>query len=143
MVMPNPKVLVFAQSDVEGLPRLEYVAEEHRCIRAAVLDKCMLTLNGSCHNQRMGEGQQMTPEEVLRSLNEASVLHLSCHGMQDRENPLDSALILKGGRLTISKMQSHRWTKLASLAFLSACMTARGKPSQSDEAIHMAASMLS
>jgi CHAT domain-containing protein len=142
-VMTDPKVLVVAQSDVEGLPRLKYVAEEYTCIRAAVSDEYMLMVDGSGRNQQPGEGQHTTPEEVLRSLNDASVLHLSCHGVQDRDNPLDSALILEGGKLTISKMQSHRRTKLASLAYLSACMTATGEPSQSDEVIHMAASMLS
>jgi CHAT domain-containing protein len=142
-VMTNPKVVVVTQSDVKGLPRLEYVSKEYTCIRDAVSDKYMLKRDGSGHNQQLGAGQHTTPEEVLHSLNEASVLHLSCHGVQDRINPLDSALILEGGNLTISKMQSHRRTKLASLAYLSACMTATGVRSQSDEVIHMAASMLS
>lgn len=57
--------------------------------------------------------------------------------------PLESALFLHDGKLTISRMQSIHRTIPASLAFLSACQSAMGDESQPDEVIHLAAAMLS
>jgi hypothetical protein len=41
-------------------------------------------------------------QDVLDRLNEVSTLHLSCHGVHDRVRPLESALVLRDGKLTIS-----------------------------------------
>jgi CHAT domain-containing protein len=73
----------------------------------------------------------------------SSWVHFACHGVQDSENPTESALLLSGkSRLTLSEIIGM---KMASkdLAFLSACQTATGDESLSDEAVHLAAGMLS
>jgi CHAT domain-containing protein len=85
--------------------------------------------------------------EVIKNLPGSSVVHFACHGVQDSNNPLDSGLMLSDGRLTISQImhrtddgerEGHR--KTMSLAFLSACETAKGDKTTPDEALHLAAS---
>ncbi|KAF7369489.1 CHAT domain-containing protein [Mycena venus] len=76
-------------------------------------------------------------------------MHFSCHGTQDLENPLDSGLILADGRLKVSKVMSPPEVNSAlvvknsmSIAFLSACETAKGDKDSPDEAMHLAATLL-
>ncbi len=52
-------------------------------------------------------------------------------------NPLDSGFIVRDSKLTISSLMQLRF-----LAFLSACETAKGDKAQSNEAMHLAATML-
>jgi hypothetical protein len=69
-----------------------------------------------------------------------NILHLACHGAQ-KTNPLSSAFILRDDDLTIQSLMQLD-LKHASLAFLSACQTAKGVHDQPDQAVHLAASML-
>ncbi|THU83224.1 hypothetical protein K435DRAFT_689904 [Dendrothele bispora CBS 962.96] len=78
---------------------------------------------------------------ILDNLQDATLFHLASHGVQDMANPLDSAFLMRDGRLTISSLM-HLPQPRAFLAFLSACETAKGTRSQSNEAIHLVASML-
>jgi len=57
------------------------------------------------------------------------------------ETPLDSAILLEGGRLELSRV-TQLVLRNASLAFLSACETAMGDEELPDEAIHIAATLL-
>jgi tetratricopeptide (TPR) repeat protein len=83
-----------------------------------------------------------TVEGVLTSLRakHVNILHLACHGAQKTE-PLQSAFMLGDGELTIRDLMTLN-LKDASLAYLSACQTAKGNESQPDQAVHLAASML-
>ncbi|KAF7358249.1 hypothetical protein MVEN_00873800 [Mycena venus] len=76
-------------------------------------------------------------------------MHFACHGTQDLENPLDSSLILTDGRLKVSDIMRQPdgdntldIKKTMSLAFLSACETAKGDKTVPDEAMHLAATLL-
>lgn len=145
----DPKVVVVVQSAAEGFSTLEFAKKEYARIRDVVPIKYMLNVDGTRPNPNNGttpvlekEGRA-TIQRVLDRLDDASIVHFVCHGIQDEASPLDSALMLSDGKLTISKMQSVRRTSPASLAFLSACESAMGDPSQPDEVIHMAAAMLS
>ncbi|KAF8145064.1 CHAT domain-containing protein [Mycena galopus ATCC 62051] len=90
-----------------------------------------------------------TAETALIHLHASSIVHFACHGVQDLEHPLDSGLILTDGRLKVSKIM-HRpeggnplsLKKPMSLAFLSACETAKGDKTVPDEAMHLAATLL-
>jgi hypothetical protein len=68
------------------------------------------------------------------------ILHLACHGAQ-KKDPLTSGFILRDEDLTIQEIMQLD-LKHPSLAFLSACQTAKGKRDQPDEGVHLAASML-
>ncbi|KAJ6522364.1 tetratricopeptide repeat-containing protein [Mycena vulgaris] len=87
-----------------------------------------------------------TGGEVMKHLQESSVAHFACHGIQDRMNPLDSGLMLSDGRLKVSRImqqpENEESRKAMSLAFLSACETAKGDNSTPDESMHLAATLL-
>jgi CHAT domain-containing protein len=68
------------------------------------------------------------------------ILHLACHGAQ-KTDPLASGFILRDEDLTIQDIMQLD-LKHASLAFLSACQTAKGNLDQPDQGVHLAASML-
>ena len=79
--------------------------------------------------------------EVLSSLPDISIAHFACHGIQDPSDPLASALILHDGPLKIAQIMETALPN-ASLAFLSACQTAKGDLKRPDEATHLAGTML-
>jgi CHAT domain-containing protein len=70
----------------------------------------------------------------------AHVLHLACHGIQDAD-PLNSAILLYDGQLTIENIMQLKLSR-ATVAYLSACQTAKGDQNAPDQAVHIAASML-
>jgi hypothetical protein len=43
-------------------------------------------------------------DNVTLHLSDTCIAHFACHGIQDRTNPLDSALKLDGGRLPVSQI---------------------------------------
>jgi CHAT domain-containing protein len=76
-------------------------------------------------------------------------MHFACHGVQDLKHPLDSGLLLTDGRLKVSEIMRRPEgkhpsdvKKSMSLAFLSACETAKGDNKMPDEAMHLAATLL-
>ncbi|KAJ6562171.1 CHAT domain-containing protein [Mycena capillaripes] len=88
-------------------------------------------------------------ETVVHYLHESSIVHFACHGVQDLQQPLDSGLILSDGRLKVSEMMRKQEgdnvldiQRAFSLAFLSACETAKGDKTVPDEAMHLAATLL-
>jgi CHAT domain-containing protein len=83
-----------------------------------------------------------TPEEATAALPSATLVHIACHGLQNPGEPLESAFYLSDdGVLSVSSVMQLD-LKGAYLAFLSACETAKGDRVQSDQAIHLAATML-
>jgi CHAT domain-containing protein len=80
-------------------------------------------------------------EEVVSRLPSASIVHFACHGHQNIQNPLDSALILEDGDLKVSRIMQQPMPN-ASLAFLCACETAMGDKNLPDEVIHLGATLL-
>ncbi|KAJ7438156.1 CHAT domain-containing protein [Mycena latifolia] len=90
-----------------------------------------------------------TRSKVVEHLQESSIVHFACHGIQDSYNPLDSGLRLSDGRLKVSQIMQRpenaaidTMNNAMSLAFLSACETAKGHGKTPDEAMHLAASLL-
>lgn len=84
---------------------------------------------------------EATVEAVLSAMDECSWVHLACHATQDVEDPTESAFFLSDGKLSLAKL-TKKPLKHASLAFLSACQTARGHQKSPEEAIHLAAGMI-
>ena len=80
-------------------------------------------------------------DQVTNSLSTTTFAHFACHGLQSDQHPLESALILHDGQLKISQIMEKPMQN-ASLAFLSACETAKGDKSTPDEVIHLSASLL-
>jgi CHAT domain-containing protein len=81
-------------------------------------------------------------KDVLEGLKTAPIVHFACHGTQDTENPLKSALHLPTNQsLKVSSLMELS-LKNSSLAFLSACQTAMGGGELPDESRHLAATFL-
>lgn len=85
--------------------------------------------------------------EVLDELPSCSAVHFACHGISDKFNPSNSALLLqkKDGtqdRLTV-QMVSEANTETAQVAYLSACSTAENADfGLADETIHLAGAFM-
>jgi CHAT domain-containing protein len=74
------------------------------------------------------------PSEVILALRAHGTAHFACHGVADVTAPLDSALLLPGGRLTLRNLLSQGPFALR-LAVLSACETAVPGAELPDEVI--------
>jgi len=80
-------------------------------------------------------------DALVPRLRSSSIIHFACHGIQDFDQPLNSALILNEGKLKVSELLDESLPD-ASLAFLCACQTATGDDRLPDEVIHLAATLL-
>jgi CHAT domain-containing protein len=114
----------------QGLPCAN---QELQNIAGHVPNECLVKLGVS--------GAPATVDKVVSHLSAASIAHFACHGQQNKENPLESSLILEDGRLKISRIM-HESNPNASLAFLCACETAMGDKDLPDEAMHLGATLL-
>ena len=129
------RLLVVRQPQSDGLSRLPGVNTELEHIRAAIR-------NSPSARTTLLESPVGTVEEVLALMKEADWVHFACHAIQDAANPTESGLCLADQRcLKLSDMIALSRPH-GGLAFLSACQTATGDESLSDEAIHIAAGML-
>ncbi|MFF9286557.1 CHAT domain-containing protein [Streptomyces griseosporeus] len=79
-------------------------------------------------------GTRCTGPEVLAAMGEHPVLHFACHGVADLDAPLDSALLLAHGRLTLRDVLAQRFPS-ARLAVLSACESALSGTALPDESV--------
>jgi CHAT domain-containing protein len=124
-------VLVAATGNDDG-PLLDGVDMEVHTVAGLVE-----SVSGSVINDVNVEASMRT---LLDKLPEAHIFHYAGLGIQ-KEDPLQSCLMLNDGPVTISALMSLKLPN-AMFAFLSACETARGDRSQPDEALHLAASLL-
>jgi len=126
------RLLAVPQPPTDGLGRLFSVEDEINSIRELSDESLFVTLQSS-------DG---TVEDVMEKLKNTDWVHFACHGIQDPQEPLDSGLGLANNRrLKLSDiMQLSR--PQGGLAFLSACQTAQGDETLSEESVHLAAGML-
>jgi CHAT domain-containing protein len=83
----------------------------------------------------------VTVLQASMAMQDANIVHLACHGIQDGSNALNSGFCLRDGRLKISELMNLK-LKNPFLAFLSACETAKGDKNQPDQVLHLAAAMM-
>ncbi|KAJ7613091.1 CHAT domain-containing protein [Roridomyces roridus] len=84
-----------------------------------------------------------TISRVQEEMKKCQWAHFACHGVQDVNNPTESALLLAGSsHLTLSNIIELALPH-ADFAFLSACQTATGDRKLREESVHLAAGMLS
>jgi CHAT domain-containing protein len=134
LVAAEVKVMVAIQPEAPGSRTLPYTRKELLEIENIVQHKNLIKLGV--------EGVPASVENVLSHLSDVSIAHFACHGQQDFADPLESGLILDGGRkLKLSQLMAEPIPK-GSLAFLSACQTAMGSEYFPDEGMHLASSML-
>ncbi|KAE9398713.1 hypothetical protein BT96DRAFT_821597 [Gymnopus androsaceus JB14] len=128
------KILVVAQPSAQGQIFLPGTEKEVKDIQQYARDSTSVkTLRGS----------DATIEKVTKEMKQHDWAHFACHGAQNIQEPLESALLLAGhSRLTINDIIAMQLPPKG-LAFLSACQTATGDENLATEAVHLAAGMLS
>jgi CHAT domain-containing protein len=120
--------------------KLHFTTKEVSAVKEVIPPQALLKLppQADCTLQALASP---AANDILTRLPEASIFHLACHGHQDRRNPLNSGFVLGDRMLTVAQLTEldlpNAW-----MAFLSACETAKGDETLSDEAVHLAASML-
>ncbi|KDR76740.1 hypothetical protein GALMADRAFT_1328675 [Galerina marginata CBS 339.88] len=87
------------------------------------------------------EDDAATVERVKEEMNACSWVHFACHGVQNAGDPLESAIHLHKGCITLLDIMSQKIPN-PELAFLSACQTSKGDLKLSEEVVHLAAGML-
>ncbi|KAJ6554753.1 CHAT domain-containing protein [Mycena capillaripes] len=134
------KVTAIIQPETPGCDRLPGAKEELKKIGEKVPSQWLTAL---------GDATPATVKPALLHLEDSQIMHFACHGTQNLEHPLDSGLILTDGRLKVSEIMRRPERanaldvkKPMSLAFLSACETAKGDKAVPDEAMHLAATLL-
>jgi len=123
------KMMAVIQPDTYGQQPLPYTLDELRKIESHIPGEHLVKL------------VRCSVKEAISHLPAVSVAHFACHGKQNTQNPLESALLLQDDQLTVSQIMQHAMPN-ASLAFLSACETAVGDKNLPDEVIHLGASLL-
>jgi tetratricopeptide (TPR) repeat protein len=118
---------------VANLPHLRSVSTE--------LDRVTSIAHRAKATVEMVEEGTADIASVTDRLERANIVHLACHGVQDREDALESGFCLRDGNLTISRIMDLKLDR-SFFAFLSACETAHGDEEQPDEVVHLAAAML-
>ncbi|KAK0502223.1 CHAT domain-containing protein [Armillaria luteobubalina] len=129
-------LLAISQPDTPGLLRLPGTEGELRKIEEqakGVLVECL-------------RGEEATPDAVLDGMSTCNWVHMACHATQKKANPLESTFHLHPpanhpGHLLLSQVISKTFPD-ADFAYLSACQTATGDESLSEESVHLAAGML-
>ncbi|KAE9397466.1 TPR-like protein [Gymnopus androsaceus JB14] len=126
-----PSMLIVSQPNTPGLSPLPGTLEE-----AKIIQKYTLSTH-TCHLSH----DAATAEAVMHKMSKYDLIHFACHGIQDMQNPLDSAFALYDQRLRLKSLMSLSLNN-AQLAVLSACQTATGDENLPEEAVHLAAGML-
>lgn len=118
----SAKMLLVAQPDSTGHPALPNARLEVECVRKLIPP-------GSFTN--LPDAQGISIDAIMAHVTGTSILHLACHGHQDRQNPLNSGFDLEDGRLTTGQLMRVS-TPNAQLAYLSACESASMDESRPD-----------
>ncbi|KAJ7202326.1 CHAT domain-containing protein [Mycena pura] len=137
------KMTAIIQPETADLSPLPATRDELKKIKERVPKEWLTSL---------GDTSPATVDTALLHLRESSIVHFACHGVQDLTDPLESGLVLSDGRLRMSAIMHQPEevreasfpsnTRSMSLAFLSACETAKGDDKYPDEAMHLAATLL-
>jgi hypothetical protein len=137
--MPVPKTkskiafIAAARALDKALPTLPLI--QHQVEQATTLAKdagLLVEARGS---------SAATRDATISSLKSAQLVHIACHGIQNDNQPLESAFYLADGTLTVNELIKLNLDN-AFLAFLSACETAKGDHDQTEEVVHLASAML-
>ncbi|QRV80877.1 CHAT domain protein [Ceratobasidium sp. AG-Ba] len=126
-----PRVLTVGQTHTPNQPPLLFTESE--------LEKISLQV-GESQITRL-EGQAATTTTVSSALDEHTWVHFACHAYQDVMKPTSSGIHLYDGPLDLGMIVRKELVN-ADLAFLSACQTATGDETLSEESVHIAAAMV-
>ncbi|KZT61858.1 hypothetical protein CALCODRAFT_328615 [Calocera cornea HHB12733] len=126
----SSRILAIAQPEAPGMPRLRYARSEIDVLRTSSFKDSVTFL--------VGREAVMSRAEAVST---HPWLHCVVHGYWNPESPLDSAIYLADGPMTLRQVVKLNLSRTAKFAFLSACHTARATVHLPDEALHMAAGL--
>jgi CHAT domain-containing protein len=110
-------------------------------VRKEISEVAQLARSRTASVTELGAVSAATTAEVSEAMAQADIVHLACHGVQHKLDPLESGFCLGDGRLTVSQLMEIKLDR-AFLAFLSARETAKGDRFQPDQTVHLAAAMM-
>jgi CHAT domain-containing protein len=125
------RILLISESNAAEMPQLFSVNTEVEAIEKIAKEACIPVETASAP----------TIQALSQMLPISSIVHLACHGTQDVDNALDSGFMFAKETFTIEELMALDLPN-ATLAFLSACETAKGDEDQPDQVVHLAAAML-
>jgi CHAT domain-containing protein len=126
--------MIVAEPNLEGNIPIPNATAETEMIKEKIARKVTLPEN-------LCVTSPLCLTNIVEEMEDATVIHLACHGRQDPEEPLASGFLLRDGSLTVSHVMQLKLQK-THFAFLAACESASGDREQPDEAIHLGAAML-
>ncbi|MFF3095507.1 CHAT domain-containing protein [Streptomyces cyaneofuscatus] len=124
----DERMLVVALAETPGQLSLPAVKAERDLLADLFADRHTLL-----------EGENATWESVRAALPHHVWVHFSCHGGQDLSDPSRGGLLLSDRTLTVEDVSATR--NQGEFAFLSACKTATGGLTLTDEVITLAAAL--
>jgi CHAT domain-containing protein len=125
------KILTVAQPATPNAAPTPQTEDEVKLVQEIAADHHVINLTR----------EEATVDSVLASMKETNWVHLACHGQQCIGQAMESGLLLQDGKLKLSTIVREHLPR-AEFAFLSACQTAMGDESVSEESAHLAAGML-
>ena len=132
--MPVPRILLVSQAKAPNMPFILGVDEETVRLRKLI----------EGHGLRVQHlaGKDATVGNAIKEMSSGQWVHFACHATQNPLRPLKSSFHLLDGQLDLFEIIKLKIPD-GDLAFLSACQTSRtGDKRLSDEAVHLAAGML-
>ncbi|KAI0313037.1 CHAT domain-containing protein [Amylostereum chailletii] len=126
----SPSILAVSQPGTPGQSSLPGTVAEVAAVQKIVGDLGLYL-----------DGEKATMGSVLNAMADHNWIHLACHAHQHPQDPTKSAFILHDSRLELLSIMQRSF-KHTELAFLSACQTATGDEKLTEEAVHLAAGML-
>lgn len=131
-----PSILIITMPTTPGYGDLGGVNAEANHIKSVV---------GSTHTCKILP--YPTASEVLGQISSHRAVHFACHGITDKINPSNGALLLGKEDGSLSRLNVHMiadiWMEAAEIAYLSACETARNTIQElAEETIHLAGAFM-
>ncbi len=127
----DPRILVVAQTNTPGKSALpNTTVKEANSVRDIFL-----------YITTILDNERATVSKVIDGMKTNSWVHLAYHGIHDLENPMRSAFALHDGPLDIATFIESDLAK-GELAIVSACQNASADYKLSQEAMHLAATLL-
>ena len=123
----NPRVLILANGQEEGLPQLSYAAQEAHGVAALFEAKTL-------------SGKEATAASLQQVASDFDILHLVAHFDIDVRHPMASRILLDGGPANESRLDLAGLYKLAlpktDLVVLSGCQSESGMRTRGDDIVN-------
>lgn len=130
-------LLAAVQRGFQASP-LACAIDEAQAIASVVPPNAIFSQEGNDSGAVFGHSRM---QDVVDLLPQATILHMACHGFQNKKDSLASGFIMSDTVLTVNELLKLNLPN-SHFAFLSACETAKADAVQPDQAVHLASTLL-